>query len=169
MIFCFKSGLYLQGLLHDLSKYSPTEFFEGARYFQGDRSPNKQAKEENGYSRAWLHHKGRNKHHFEYWTDYDVNSPRLIEGLDMPRKYIAEMVMDRIAACRVYQKEKYTQRSAYEYYLRGKDKLWIISRRTDHDLEMLVKMVAEKGEEATFRYVKNVYLKNKDGKAAAPE
>ena len=169
MIFCFQSGLIWQGLTHDLSKYSPTEFWEGARYFQGDRSPNNKAKEENGYSRAWLHHKGRNRHHFEYWIDYDPKSPRLIEGLDMPRKYIAEMVMDRIAACRVYQKEKYTQRSPYEYYLRAKDRLWIISGNTNHDLEMLLKMVADKGEKETFRYVKHVYLHNKDGNAAAPE
>ena len=28
---CFKVGLYWQGLTHDLSKYSPTEFFVGAK------------------------------------------------------------------------------------------------------------------------------------------
>ncbi len=168
LCYCFQSGLYVQGLLHDLSKYSPTEFWEGARYYQGNRSPNNKAKEENGYSRAWLHHKGRNKHHFEYWIDYDLNSPRFLAGMDMPRKFIAEMVMDRIAACKVYEKENYTSHSPYAYYLRSKDRLWMISDRTNHDLEMLLKMVDRKGEAYTFRYIKKVYLKNADGRAAAP-
>ena len=66
---CFQVGLYRQGLLHDLSKYTWTEFKTGVRYYQGDRSPNAAEKEIMGYSPAWLHHKGRNKHHFEYWTD----------------------------------------------------------------------------------------------------
>ncbi len=157
---CFKVGLIWQGLTHDLSKYSPTEFFEGCKFYQGDRSPNNKAREVTGYSFAWLHHKGRNKHHFEYWIDYDINSPRVIEGLDMPRKYIAEMVMDRISACEVYQKENYTQRSAYEYFMKGKERHWFVSKNTMHDLEMLLLMMAEKGQDETFRYIKNEYLKN---------
>ena len=36
---CFKVGLYKQGLLHDLSKYTPIEFIPGIIYYQGDRSP----------------------------------------------------------------------------------------------------------------------------------
>ncbi len=69
---CFKVGLYKQGLLHDLSKYSPTEFLVGCKYYQGTRSPNNAEREATGYSQAWLHHKGRNKHHYEYWIDYSV-------------------------------------------------------------------------------------------------
>ena len=68
--FCFKCGLYRQGLTHDLSKLSPAEFIPGVRYFSGKRSPNEQERTEKGYSAAWLHHKGRNRHHWEYWTDY---------------------------------------------------------------------------------------------------
>ena len=70
---CFKLGLYWQGLTHDLSKYSPEEFWTGVRYFQGDRSPNAAEREVIGFSKAWLHHKGRNKHHFEYWIDVSLN------------------------------------------------------------------------------------------------
>lgn len=162
MKYCFKIGLYYQGLTHDLSKYSWTEFSEGCKFYQGDRSPNNKAREVTGISKAWLHHKGRNKHHYEYWIDYDFNSPNFLSGLDMPRKYIAEMVIDRICACEVYQKEKYTQRSAYEYYLKGTKKLWFISPKTKHDLEMLLLMMAEKGQDATFNYIKNVYLKHVD-------
>ena len=70
--YCFKLGLYRQGLMHDLSKYSPTEFFVGAKYYQGYRSPNTAERLDRGYSTAWLHHKGRNKHHLEYWIDYSL-------------------------------------------------------------------------------------------------
>lgn len=66
MKYCFKIGLYKQGLLHDLSKYAPSEFLVGARYYQGTRSPNNAEREDTGVSTAWMHHKGRNKHHFEY-------------------------------------------------------------------------------------------------------
>ena len=59
-----------QGILHDLSKYSPTELKTGAKYWVGTRSPNSIERETIGYSSAWLHHKGRNKHHWEYWVDF---------------------------------------------------------------------------------------------------
>ena len=66
---CFKVGLYCQGIMHDMSKYSPTEFIPGAKYYQGNQSPNNIERRKYGISRAWLHHKGRNRHHFEYWID----------------------------------------------------------------------------------------------------
>ena len=68
--YCFMAGLYWQGLTHDLSKYTWPEFRVGAKYYQGTRSPNNAEREAIGYSTAWLHHKGRNKHHLEYWIDY---------------------------------------------------------------------------------------------------
>lgn len=61
--YCFRLGLYYQGLTHDLSKYSPSEFWRGVKYYQGYRSPNDAERRENGVSLAWLHHKGRNRHH----------------------------------------------------------------------------------------------------------
>ena len=99
---CFRVGLYWQGLTHDLSKYSLTEFLVGAKYFQGDCSPNNAEKEEKGYSSSWLHHKGRNKHHFEYWIDYSINPGGKLVGMKMPKKYVAEMVIDRISASKNY-------------------------------------------------------------------
>lgn len=92
---CFQVGLYRQGLLHDLSKYTWTEFKTGVRYYQGDRSPNAAEKEIMGYSPAWLHHKGRNKHHFEYWIDVSTREDNWrIVGVKMPVRYFVEMVMD---------------------------------------------------------------------------
>ena len=60
---CFKCGLYWQGLTHDLSKYSPTEFWRGVKYYTGKASPHVGERAEYGYSEAWLHHHNRNKHH----------------------------------------------------------------------------------------------------------
>ena len=77
---CFRVGLYKQGLLHDLSKYSWTEFKTGVKYYQGYRSPNTAERLETGLCEAWLHHKGRNKHHFEYWVDYDTKKKTTMVG-----------------------------------------------------------------------------------------
>ena len=105
---CFRVGLYKQGLTHDLSKYSPTEFIPGVKYFQGDRSPNNAQREHEGYSSAWLHHKGRNRHHYEYWIDYSSkkDTPELV-GMKMPLKYVIEMFCDRVAASKTYNKDAY--------------------------------------------------------------
>ena len=114
---CFKIGLYWQGITHDLSKFSFAEFLPGVKYYQGVRSPNVAQRRTLGYSEAWMHHKGRNKHHFEYWTDYCEETRQYAVPVKMPRKYVAEMIMDRIAACKVYKKENYTNtnQKTYEY------------------------------------------------------
>lgn len=155
---CFRVGLYKQGILHDMSKYSWTEFRVGAKYYQGTRSPNNAEREEIGYSSSWLHHKGRNKHHFEYWIDYSTDGDGELAGMKMPDKYIVEMFMDRIAASKVYMKEKYTDRSPLEYYNRGRSKI-ILHEHTRELLERLLDMLAEKGEEETFRYIRKEVLK----------
>jgi len=112
---CFRVGLYWQGLTHDLSKYSPTEFRVGAQYYQGNKSPNGAERKDKGYSTAWIHHKGRNKHHYEYWTDLNRETERY-ESVPMPRKYLVEMIMDRRAACMTYQGAAYTDASAWVYF-----------------------------------------------------
>lgn len=151
---CFKCGLIWRGLTHDLSKYSPAEFIPGAKYFQGDRSPQAREREIFGYSAAWLHHKGRNKHHFEYWTDF-ADGKRVY--VDMPPKYFAEMVCDRIAACKIYLKDKYTDRSALDYFENRTDKQGM-NELTCERLRYYLAMLAEKGEEETFRALK-LYVK----------
>ncbi len=154
---CFRVGLYRQGILHDMSKYSPVEFTVGAKYYQGTRSPNNAEKEATGVSMAWLHHKGRNKHHLEYWIDYAIGGKTLC-GMRMPKKYVAEMFMDRIAACKVYLKDAYTQRSPLEYYEKGKDAL-ILHDESRMLLENCLHKLADEGEDAAFSYIKNEVLK----------
>ncbi len=153
---CFRLGLYKQGLLHDLSKYSWAEFKVGCRYYQGDRSPNNAEREEVGYSSAWLHHKGRNKHHYEYWMDYGARGTA-IQGMRMPDRYVIEMVVDRIAASKTYQREHYTDRNPLEYYRQGKGH-YIMHPEVEKMLEEILMMLAEQGEEVTFQYIKKNIL-----------
>ncbi len=155
---CFKVGLYRQGLTHDLSKYSPTEFIPGIRYYQGNRSPNDAQRRAEGCSTAWLHHKGRNRHHLEYWIDYDTSGTGRLAGCEMPVKYVAEMFCDRIAASKVYMKENYTDASPWEYYEHGRDH-YVLHPNTRALLEEMLLMLRDKGEEETFRYVKHQILK----------
>ena len=156
---CFKVGLYWQGLTHDLSKYSPTEFRVGARYYQGTRSPNGAEREEKGYSEAWIHHKGRNRHHWEYWTDMNTETLRY-EAVPMPRRYLAEMVMDRRAACIVYQGDAYTDASPLQYLHRSRDRA-LMHPQTMKELEYILTMLRDRGEAETFRYIKENVITGK--------
>ena len=155
---CFRVGLIRQGLTHDLSKYSPTEFWEGARYYQGNRSPNAAEREDKGYSEAWMHHKGRNRHHYEYWTDMNRQT-RSYESVPMPKRYLAEMVMDRIAACKTYEGKAYTPASALNYFLKSRER-GLMHPKTREELEVLLRMLQDRGEGETFRYIRQM-LKEK--------
>lgn len=157
MKYCFKVGLYKQGLLHDLSKYSPAEFLVGCRYYQGNRSPNNAEREAIGYSSAWLHHKGRNKHHYEYWIDYGMGKDEGIVGMKMPVKYVVEMFMDRIAASKTYQRGNYRDSHPLEYYEKGAAKLGpMIHKDTAALLHKLLRMLAREGEDRTFAYIRKM-------------
>ena len=147
---CFRVGLYYQGLTHDLSKYSPVEFFQGARYFQGDRKAK-------GYSAAWLHHKGRNKHHLEYWIDYTAEGDHHMAGLRMPEKYVVEMVCDRIAASKTYRKDLYTDSDPYDYYQYSKH-AYMMHPESQQLLEDLLLMLKNEGEDAVFSYIRRTVL-----------
>lgn len=112
---CARCGYFWQGLTHDLSKLSRAEFVSSARYFQGDRSPIEAEKAAQGYSAAWLHHKGRNPHHWEYWTDFDEGDGHVIAN-KIPYRYVVEMVCDWIGAGMVYSQDKWTQSEPLAYY-----------------------------------------------------
>lgn len=150
---CFKAGIGFQGLRHDLSKYTPSEFISGVRYYaDGKRSPNEREREIYGYSKAWLHHKGRNKHHFEYWTDYNTET-KIVSPIKMPAKYVAEMFCDRVAASKIYQGENYNNSHPLNYFLKSK-KTRTIHPETSAMIESLLRMLEEKGEDATFGYIR---------------
>ena len=155
--YCFRLGLYRQGLCHDLSKFSPVEFLPGVRYFQGSRSPNEAERQDKGYSAAWLHHKGRNKHHLEYWIDYSVEPGRGLRGMKMPGRYVAEMFCDRIAASRTYRRELYQDSDPWDYYERSKGH-YLIHPETQALLEKTLLLLRDEGEEAAFAFIRREVL-----------
>ena len=157
---CRRAGILWQGLRHDLSKYSPTEFIPGVKYYVGTRSPNELERMDKGYSAAWLHHKGRNRHHFEYWSDYNPVERR-VGPVKMPLRYVIEMVCDRMAASKIYLGVKYTDASALDYFVHGKSHR-VIHPETSDLCERLLTMLADEGEEKTFAYMRHLLKENKE-------
>ena len=158
--YCLKLGLVWQGLTHDLSKYSPTEFWRSVKYYQGNRSPNDAERIANGVSLSWLHHKGRNRHHFEYWTDYGVSGEGII-GVEMPKKYVAEMFCDRLAASKVYRGQDFQPGDPYQFFQYGKKKRLLMHPATSELLETILIVLRDQGEDAAFDYVRREVLGKK--------
>lgn len=158
MKLCFKAGLYKQGLLHDLSKYSFVEFFNGARFYQGTYSPNYNERKKKGYSEAWMHHKGRNKHHCEYWIDVNPNS-NCYEPVKMPKKYLVESVCDRIAATKIYSGKSFTRDGALNYFYKEKDYI-PMHEDTKKEMERILILYNDSNDKEFFKYLKQ-YVKEK--------
>lgn len=153
---CLKAGIPWRGIVHDLSKYSPTEFIPGARYYTGHRSPTDGERRDLGYSMAWMHHKGRNRHHYEFWTDYSYEARRMMP-VKMPLVYVIEMFCDRVAASKVYNGAKYSNSLPLEYFERGTDRTKM-HPDTARLLGELVQMLAREGEDRTFNYIRRTLL-----------
>lgn len=147
---CFQCGLYKQGLLHDLSKYQLVELLPQIKYWTGKRSPIDAEIEDKGFSEAWLHHKGHNKHHYEYWLD----PIHMTEPCRMPMRYIAEMFCDRVAACKIYQSWRYTSKSPLEYMLRRPQEQELMHPETYSTLKRLFEMLHQQGEKHTCEHIK---------------
>lgn len=154
---CVKAGIPFRGLVHDLSKYSPTEFFEGVKYYNGKRSPISLCKKERGYSKAWLHHKGRNKHHSEYWYDNDTR----IENAIMPYEYAVEMVCDTLAAGMTYKKEEWSPEYQLNYYLNKRQNKLINPKIDTFLIEVYEKIIETSVDEVIKpKVLKQIYYKN---------
>ena len=156
---CCKVGIPLRGLLHDLSKYSYEEFSESVKYYKiskGTYSPLLACKKREGYSKAWLHHKGRNKHHFEYWYDYAAPTPAPI----IPFKYMLEMICDRIAASKIYNRGHYNDKCALDYFYKEQDKLIINIHMKEFLEEVLIKLSKEGEKFLTKKNIYEIYLKH---------
>lgn len=153
---CCKIGMPWRGLVHDLSKYSPTEFCESVKYYVGTHSPIREARKANGYSKAWLHHKGRNKHHTEYWIDYASPEKTPV----MPYKYAAEMICDKLAAGITYQGDKWTKEYELDYWKNERDKVEINPKLKDFVTAVMTE-VAQNGINKTYKKknIKRLYKK----------
>lgn len=160
---CKKAGILWQGLRHDLSKYTPVEFIAGAKYYVGTRSPNEIEREKFGYSKAWLHHKGRNRHHFEYWQDAIPKEKKPLAPVEMPLNYTAEMFCDRVAASKIYKGAAYTDAAAWEYYAPKKESL-PMHPSTRAVLEEWLLALKNRGEEAAFALVRQAVKEYKTKK-----
>ena len=154
---CIRAGIPFRGLVHDLSKYSPTEFLEGVKYYNGGYSPIHNCKEENGYSKAWLHHKGRNKHHHEYWYDFSAPDKNPI----IPYKYTVEMICDNLAAGMTYQGKNWTKDYQLKYWNRVKNNIQINDKVADVLTEVLTE-VSQKNinEVINSKNLKSIYYKH---------
>ncbi len=155
---CCRAGIPWQGLIHDLSKYSPTEFWESVKYFQGTYSPLRECKNDIGYSKAWLHHKGRNKHHYEYWYDFDAP----VKAAIMPFRYYEELVCDTLAAGMTYNGKNWKRDTQLNYWNRVKEKngkyihpqmVELITRTYEDVAKYGIKKVVNK------KYLRNLYKK----------
>lgn len=153
--YCFRMGLYWQGIAHDLSKFSPVEFFESVKYYQGTRSPIDACKEANGYSMGWFHHRGRNPHHYEYWQD---NFDKGGEPVLMPKKYAIEMLCDYLGAARAYTSENFTMTSEWNWWLNKKSKGIAMHPNTIKFIDICLESAKDFGEDClTKENVENFY------------
>lgn len=155
-IYCTKLGMPLRGLKHDMSKFTPIEFWESVKYYNGKSSPIQVCKQNNGYSEAWLHHRGRNKHHLEYWVDKTAPNKTPI----IPYKYMAEMICDKLSASKVYNGKGWKNTSALEYWNKEK-KIVEINKYAEGLLTEVFEQVAEKGINPvlTKANIKKLYAK----------
>lgn len=155
---CFRCGLIKQGLLHDLSKYSPIEFLSGVKYYQGYRSPIDREREVIGFSKGWLHHEGRNPHHWEYWIDKDYNN-LTFKVITMPTNYLVESILDRMAASKNYN-PSYDQRAPLEFFDKGRDKIFM-GEENARRIRYLLEYLAVNGEEKALKYYSELYRRYK--------
>lgn len=129
---CFVMGVPFRGILHDISKYSKSEFAL-YKYRDGKRSPHDNARDELGYSPSWCHHKARNKHHWEYWVDeYNLKI-----AVKIPFKYVIEMFCDYVGAGQVYNPKTWDESFPIKYHLEHKDER-IYHPETLYLLELLL-------------------------------
>ncbi len=153
---CCKIGIPWRGVVHDLSKFSIEEFWESAKYFDGHKSPIMNCKKEKGYSKAWLHHKGRNKHHPEYWIDMSLPEKTVI----MPYKYAAEMICDKIAAGIVYRGKEFSNDWQINYYMKEREFMFV-NPHVDKFMIAVFTQLSKEGLNKTLTKtnIKNLYEK----------
>ncbi len=152
-----KAGIPFRGFLHDLSKFSPTEFFESVKYYNGQKSPLQVCREQNGYSKSWLHHKGRNKHHLEYWEDISILGRK---GAVIPYKYLVEAICDKVAAGMVYKGKAWNQEEPLKYWANVESKSPVDKHPTTMAfINTVLKKIADDGINAAInkKYLMKTY------------
>ncbi len=90
----------IQLVLHDWSKFLPSEFIAYSQNFYGGESPNDH-KHTNDFDVAWNFHQKRNRHHWQRWVLLNGDEPQ-INPLPMPERYVREMIADWLGASMAY-------------------------------------------------------------------
>ena len=115
---CCKLGIPFAGIIHDWSKFRPSEFFPYVNYFYGDCDLyGKYGFYFDAFDFAWLHHQNRNPHHWQYWVLLEDNGTKKV--LPMPDRYCREMLADWKGAGKAITGKNETK----EWYLKNKDKM----------------------------------------------
>ena len=132
---CYKLGIPLLGIIHDWSKFLPSEFIPYANHFHGPDA--KQWRDKTGYYKptdtgdaafdfAWFLHQKRNKHHWQWWILPEDESG--CKALPMPNKYRREMLADWRGAGRVQGKPNtraWYEMNGYKLQLHPETLVWI--------------------------------------------
>ena len=152
---CCRCGIPWRGFVHDLSKYSPKEFIISARNYSGKRSPIANERiEENGYSKAFIHHTRKNRHHYEYWVDVTLGD---IVLSPMPYKFALECCCDIISASRVYNGKNFTRDLPLAFHNRVKDRSMMHSATKEFINEVLTRYKDSGFKNIKKRYTKALY------------
>ncbi len=155
---CCKAGIPWRGLVHDLSKYTPAEFWGSVKYYQGGkRSPIPIQKQVEGFSKVWLHHRSRNKHHIEYW--YDKDAPQ--KAPVIPYKYTVEMICDKLSASKVYLDKEWTNETELKYWREKERNREEVNDQIRKVLDEVFEQVSKEGIDKTItkKNLKNIYDK----------
>lgn len=156
---CFKMGIPWQGLIHDLSKYSPKEL-SIYRYYIGTRSPHEICREKEGASIRWAYHYHKNKHHWEYYLDI-VDFPDKIFAAKMPYKYVIEMFCDRVGASKAYLKDRYSDSEPLKYWENCSEGKVVMHKDSEKLIKYLLYYFNKLGERSFLDWYNNFkkYLK----------
>lgn len=147
---CRKSGIIWRGITHDLSKFSPVEFLNSVKFFDGVNSPINNEKKLKGHSLMWMSHKGRNSHHWEHWTDFSNGG---VYCMRMPINDLKELLCDWVGAGKAYNKEKWNESEAVKYYFVRREKM-LFHPETRELLEKALEVLKLEGEQSFYKYLK---------------
>lgn len=153
----FHCGIFFHCLKHDLSKYSPTEFLISAKNYNGHHSPvYEERKTNDGFSYICQHHTKRNKHHWEYWTDFFMGR---IVCHTMSWVYATEYVCDMLSASKTYDPEHFKPETTLDYFNARCDRYFMTTATKEY-----VRWCLERYRDLGF-----MGLKKKDTKAKYTE
>lgn len=150
---CWKMGLFWQGLVHDLSKYSYTEL-KMCKYWTGKGSPHQACREAIGYSPSWNHHYHRNKHHFQFWWDEDEVGK--IIPVKMPYKYVIESFCDMVGASKAYGGKTWKEEAVWNYWVNKCKGQRLMNKESEYLVEKLIWNYYQHGEKEFISLYKRI-------------